>query len=44
MDYICFNCGKKVKDEYLKKRIRCPYCSGKILIKDRKVTTTIKAR
>lgn len=44
MYYKCFNCEKRVDQEYLKGKIRCPYCSSKILYKDRKVTTKIKAR
>ena len=45
VEYKCFYCNKKVdKDEYLRKRIRCPYCGSKILYKPRLVSTKIKAR
>ena len=44
MNYKCFHCDKRVEDEYTRTRIRCPYCGGKILYKDRKATVTIKAR
>ena len=44
MYYLCFDCGKKVEDEYTKTKVRCPYCGGKILYKDRKVPNKIKAR
>ena len=42
--YKCFDCGKVVKKEYLKKKIRCPYCGSKILFKPRTATTTVIAR
>lgn len=42
--YKCFDCGKKIKDEYIKKRVRCPYCGSKILFKPRMVSTKVKAR
>ncbi|MBS3167261.1 DNA-directed RNA polymerase subunit P [Candidatus Woesearchaeota archaeon] len=41
--YNCFSCGKNIKEEYLKKRIRCPYCGSKILYKARTTTTELKA-
>ena len=44
MHYICFDCGKKVEDEYTKVKIRCPYCGGKVLYKDRRTIVKIKAR
>ncbi|MBI4979978.1 DNA-directed RNA polymerase subunit P [Candidatus Woesearchaeota archaeon] len=43
MYYVCFDCGKKVEDEYIAK-IRCPYCGGKILYKDRRTVVKIKAK
>lgn len=43
--YYCFKCDKDIKiKEYLKKRIRCPYCGSKILYKQRTATTKVKAR
>jgi len=44
MEYKCFVCEKKVSDEYVKKRIRCPYCGSKLLYKPRVVSTIVKAR
>ena len=43
-EYKCFDCNKKVSMDYLRKRIRCPYCGSKILFKPRSVTTKIKAK
>ncbi len=42
--YKCFNCNKEVKVDYVKKKVRCPYCGSKILFKTRSVATTVKAR
>jgi len=45
MEYICYTCGKEVTPEEITKRIRCPYCGGKILFKKRPETVKrIKAR
>ena len=44
MKYKCFECGKEVGEDYTRKKIRCPYCGGRILFKPRVVTTKIKAR
>ena len=40
----CFNCNKRVSPEYLRKKIRCPYCGSKMLFKPRSVSTKVKAR
>jgi len=42
--YKCFNCNKKVGEDYLRKKIRCPYCGSKILFKPRQALTKVKAR
>ena len=42
--YKCFHCNKKVADDYVKKRVRCPYCGSKILFKVRMTSTKVKAR
>ncbi len=42
-DYVCFTCGKEVKQEYVKKKIRCPYCGAKILYKPTKIAVKVKA-
>ncbi|MBI4440321.1 DNA-directed RNA polymerase subunit P [Candidatus Woesearchaeota archaeon] len=44
MEYKCFECNKKVSQDYVKKRVRCPYCGSKMLFKPRSVMTKIKAR
>jgi DNA-directed RNA polymerase subunit RPC12/RpoP len=45
MEYICYACGKPVTPEDISKRIRCPYCGGKILFKKRvEVVKTVKSR
>ncbi len=41
--YKCFQCGKDIKEEYVKKKVRCPYCGYKILYKPRRITTEIDA-
>jgi len=41
--YKCFVCEKVIKKEYIKKKIRCPYCGSKILYKPRNVETVVKA-
>jgi len=41
--YKCFVCGKIIKQDYIRKRIRCPYCGSKILFKPRTNPSTIKA-
>jgi len=42
-NYKCFNCEKIIKEEYLKKKIRCPYCGSKILFKPRTISKKVKA-
>ncbi|QQG39063.1 MAG: DNA-directed RNA polymerase subunit P [Candidatus Woesearchaeota archaeon] len=42
--YKCFDCDKVVTQEYIKKKIRCPYCGSKILFKPRLASTKVKAR
>ncbi|MAG50444.1 DNA-directed RNA polymerase subunit P [archaeon] len=42
--YKCFNCEKVVKQDYLKKKIRCPYCGSKILFKPRTVSSKVEAK
>ncbi|MBU1245434.1 MAG: DNA-directed RNA polymerase subunit P [Nanoarchaeota archaeon] len=41
--YKCFDCGKIIKEEYIRKRVRCPYCGSKIVYKPRVVNTKVKA-
>jgi DNA-directed RNA polymerase subunit RPC12/RpoP len=42
-EYKCFECNKKISPDYLRKKVRCPYCGSKILFKPRTGTTKIKA-
>jgi DNA-directed RNA polymerase subunit P len=42
--YKCFDCRKEVSPDLLRKKVRCPYCGGKILFKPRMQLTKIKAR
>jgi len=44
MNYICFDCGKKVRWEDTATKVRCPYCGAKMLYKDRRTVNKIKAR
>lgn len=44
VEYKCFDCGKKVSTDYLRKRVRCPYCGSKMLYKTRTTSTNVKAR
>ncbi len=39
----CFECDKEIKEEYIKKKIRCPYCGSKILYKPRVISSKVKA-
>ena len=43
MNYKCFKCGSSVKNEYVGKRIRCPYCGSRIIYKARTTSATVKA-
>ncbi len=42
-EYKCFNCGKIVKEEQIKKRVRCIYCGYKIIFKTRSQPTVVQA-
>jgi len=44
VEYKCFECNKKVSEEYHRKKIRCPYCGSKMLFKPRSSLTKVKAR
>lgn len=41
--YTCFLCSKKISQDMMGKRVRCPYCGSKIVYKSRSVTTKVKA-
>jgi DNA-directed RNA polymerase subunit P len=42
--YRCFECGKEIKVEHLRKKVRCIYCGSKVLYKPRQTSTKVKAR
>jgi DNA-directed RNA polymerase subunit RPC12/RpoP len=42
--YKCFFCNKELKDENIKKRVRCIYCGSKIVFKSRTTLTKVLAR
>lgn len=44
VEYKCFACNKKVTSDFLRKKVRCPFCGSKILFKPRERATKIKAR
>ena len=39
----CFECDREIKAEYIKKKIRCPYCGSKILYKPKNKSSTVEA-
>ncbi len=41
--YRCFDCGRDVPENLVRRRVRCPYCGGKILYKPRLRITRVKA-
>ena len=41
--YACFACNKRIPEDLLGKRVRCPYCGSKILFKPRTTVTKVKA-
>jgi len=44
VNYKCFDCGKMIESKQLRRMVRCPYCGGKMLYKQRSVATKLKAR
>ena len=47
VDYICANseCGKTVNGKLVERKIRCPFCSSKVLSKKQnRILDPIKAR
>ena len=41
--YVCIKCSKPIKLEYVKKRVRCPYCGSKILYKPKVISSVVEA-
>ena len=41
--YKCFECGREVKFDLVRKKVRCPYCGSKILHKVTSVHSVVKA-
>ena len=44
MAYRCFFCGKDIKEESIKKKVRCIYCGSKIVFKARSNPTKVIAK
>ncbi len=44
VEYKCFKCGKNVSDDYIKRKVRCPYCGSKMIYKPRTIATKVSAR
>ncbi|MBD3262943.1 DNA-directed RNA polymerase subunit P [Candidatus Woesearchaeota archaeon] len=43
--YKCFKCQKELSDKEIKKRIICPYCGSRLVVKSRPETIKkVKAR
>ncbi len=43
--YACLFCKREIKPEEIKKRVRCPYCGGRIIYKKRPpILKHVKAR
>jgi len=32
-NYKCLECGKDIDEKYITKKIRCPYCGSRMIIK-----------
>lgn len=43
-EYKCFNCGKIISEDYIRKKVRCPYCGSKIIFKARTKPNEVVAR
>ncbi|MEA3399187.1 MAG: hypothetical protein U9R00_01590 [Patescibacteria group bacterium] len=43
-EYKCFTCSKIINEDYIKKKVRCPYCGSKIIFKARTKPNTVNAR
>jgi DNA-directed RNA polymerase subunit RPC12/RpoP len=43
-EYKCFTCSKIISEQYIKKKVRCPYCGSKIIFKARTKPNTVVAR
>ncbi|QQG39941.1 MAG: DNA-directed RNA polymerase subunit P [Candidatus Aenigmatarchaeota archaeon] len=41
MPYKCLSCRKEISTEDVKKRVRCPYCGYRILVKTRAAVKTV---
>ncbi|MFW5704651.1 MAG: DNA-directed RNA polymerase subunit P [Nanoarchaeota archaeon] len=42
--YECVNCGKEVQGILVERKVRCPFCSTKVLRKVQKAPQMVKAR
>jgi len=41
--YTCFLCSKKISEDLMGKRVRCPYCGSKMLYKGRSKESEVLA-
>jgi len=41
--YTCFLCSKRIGEDMMGRRVRCPYCGSKVLYKSRYTSTKVKA-
>jgi DNA-directed RNA polymerase subunit RPC12/RpoP len=45
VEYYCVSCKKEINSVLIERKIRCPYCSSKVLEKkQRRILPSIKAR
>ena len=44
VEYVCFNCGRTIDSNSMRRKVRCPYCGGRIFYKPRRTVTKVKAR
>lgn len=42
--YKCFDCGKEIDPNTIRRRVRCIYCGSKVIFKKRLRSTEVKAR
>ena len=44
VEYKCFECKRDVSDNYVRRKVRCPYCGSKMIYKVKSIITNFKAR
>jgi len=43
VEYKCMECNKVIDSRILRRRVRCPYCGSKMLVKFRTVSVEVDA-